>query len=463
MRSIRLAAGQQRAKPEIHDTLFLKVGTEESAISVAQFKHRRRARWWIGGGAVALLLVGLWLADSILLPIVVRQKFAASLENLSGGPVSFHLDHTSLWGSQFSRVRVAGLEVPLLSVAYQPWAVIRGHLDSIDVIGARITVNGDDPGLPGTSGAKPTQGSSAATGSGSLPFKTINLSSCLLVLKAKGKELQTSFDASLSPSVGGASSVDLTGNVLNTPLKLSGSFDAAHHTADLALKADGLEVAAIMAVLPPISGLESIHAGGTLSINGHYILGPRGQGISASLNGVNGWLAARAAGRVVVARQIKVQISGDLGNSFQIDSLNAEITSPILALDQNFTAAATFHVRSTSDHQFNFDLNLDSPQFDLELDKGNVMGLLNAAEQIQIASDIRIRGYVPPSLSDTLLRKGIDVSELGRGLLVGKVKAQLPGIRNADRQAWRGELSAGNLSLARTASIDDRGNIGRSA
>src|SRR5438876_9442784 len=87
----------------------------------------------------AVILCILLLAQLFLLPLVVRRQVKTSLEALGLTDVRFVVQHASIWGAEISDLS-AGEEgrarVGRVIVAYSPWEVICGRLDSIVIGGA---------------------------------------------------------------------------------------------------------------------------------------------------------------------------------------------------------------------------------------------------------------------------------------------------------------------------------------
>ena len=211
-----------------------------------------------------------------------------------------------MWGSQFSAIRIGQIKVPLLAARYNPLTVIGGHLDSIEAIGARIQIDSGTESMFSRPKSAPSE-KRASSGGKALPFKRVILSSCTLVVGTSDRQVEIPFDGELNPSPAGGSRIVFTANVLNRTFRIQGTLDPARSLADLTADANDLEVASILAALPPTDLLNSVHAGGRIALHGEYRLSDKTQSLSAGAKLSDGWLAARAAGRVVVARPIAVR------------------------------------------------------------------------------------------------------------------------------------------------------------
>ncbi len=411
---------------------------------------KRYPRWskWLGAAALLLLLV-LWLANAFLLPAIVRAKFAATLGQLNAGPVSFRLDHASLWASGFSDVRVGDIHVPAMDVRYRPLTVIGGNLDSIDIVGAQIRVDLDHrTSLLGSSTAS---SGTARKPAGALPFQRVGLSTCILVVQHAGREAQFPFGGQLTTAPEGGSKIQFKAILFNTPLDIQGVFDPARRSADLTATSDGLEVASVLAVLPQPRGMESVHAGGQLGLRVNYHLRDGAQRTTASVKVSDGWLAARTAGQLIVARPVELSVNTALDRDFHPAELDVALTAANVALNGNVSAALDVRARRVSPEKTSFTVALNNPQWSLRLSDGNFTGLLNGAAQISASATCSASGRMPPSASDALLRQGIDVNALGRGELNGKLTARLPGTAKASASDWHVDLADGQFTLGRGA------------
>lgn len=411
----------------------------------------KRKKWirWAAGGIAALLVLA-WLANLILLPLIVRSKFDATLRQLDAGTVSFNLDHASLWGSQFSAIRVGQIEVPLLSVRYRPLKVIGGNLDSIEVVGARIQL---DSGIESMFSPPKSAHSEkpASSGGKALPFKRVLLSSCILVVGGADRQVEIPFGGELNPSPDGASRIVFTASVFNRSLHVEGTFDPARRLANLTADADGLEVASILAELPQTAALNSIHAGGRIALHGDYQLNDKTQILHANAKLTDGWLAARAAGRVLVARPVAMRIDTSLGDDLRPTKLEATLDTPSVSVDRNAAVSLKFHVQETSPQKLGFDLAFGNSVWGGQLNAGQVAGLLDHGSQLTISTACRGWGHLPQSASDALLRAGISVDELGRATLAGNLSARLSGLSGTANHDWHVDLSDGQLALERGA------------
>lgn len=411
--------------------------------------NKRRWIRWAAGGVLALFLLAL-LADLILLPLIVKSKFDATLKELDAGDVSFHLDHASLWGSQFSAIRVGQIEVPLLSARYRPLTVIGGHLDSIEAVGARIQIDPGTESIFSKSKSKTSEKSGSSAGK-TLPFKRVLLSSCILVVGTAEHQVEIPFDGELNPSPNGGSRIVFTANVFNRSLRVEGTMDPTRGVANLTGDADGLEVASILAALPQSGVLKSVNAGGRIALHGEYQLSEKGQSFSASAKLSDGWMAARAAGRVLVARPVALQIETLLDKDWHPAKFEATLDSPSVSIDRNVTVALKFHAHQDSPRKMVFGLNVGNSVWGAELDAGQISGLLDRAPLLNISSACRGWGHLPQSASDALLRAGISVDGLGRATLAGNFSARLPGLSGSTSQDWHVDFSEGRVVLERGA------------
>ncbi len=409
---------------------------------------RRWIRWAVYTiGTVVLLAL---LADLILLPLIVKSKFDATLQELDAGAVSFNLDHASLWGSQFSAIRVGQIEVPLLSVRYRPQTVIGGHLDSIEVVGARIRVNPATESM--FSRSEPaSSGKPASSTHNALPFKRVVLSSCILVVGTDAHEVEVPFGGELNPSADGGSRIAFTASVFNRPLRIKGVFDPARPMADLTADVDDLEVASILAALPQAGALESFNAGGRITLHGDFKLNDKTQALVASAQLSAGWVAARGGGRVLVARPFALQIDTALGADWRPTKLDATLNAPNVSLDRNAVLALKFHANATALQTMLFSLEVGNSVWGVQLNSGQITGLLDHGPQLQISTACRGWGHLPQSASDALLRAGINVDGLGPAMLNGKLSARLPGLSGAASRDWHVDFSDGQVALERGA------------
>jgi hypothetical protein len=245
---------------------------EVSVQSESEAPARRRfAHWlpisWIGLRRwrrlmliIAALIGVIWIAEATILPWIVQHEVAKILASLGFANTSFTVSDVSLTRAVVSQIAGGQQDDPSIDavvVRYSPFAVIRGHLNDIELSGARVVVDADRREIilgravavqPVQSSAPPP--SAPAT---SHPFTRIGFRACNLVLRSNGRDYWIPFSGAIQNAGGAKLKFDITAYANGATVALAGQTDSGGN-ADLSLSAAKLDLAAICSAASNLIG-----------------------------------------------------------------------------------------------------------------------------------------------------------------------------------------------------------------
>src|SRR4051812_16753867 len=203
-------------------------------------KSRRHTRLLLRTIKLALVAIAiLLLAQLLLLPSIVRRQVSQALHGLGLQNVAFDIQSASPWGAEISDIRSTDSDrarINRVSVRYSPFAVMFGHLQSIQIAGADIDVRMKSGVLdlgPLAQLHSSSSSDSASSAGASIPFQRITLLSSVLRLTWDDRQLQLPIQGSLAVTHTGTLDVDISTFFAGSDIPITGTIDSARSSLTL--------------------------------------------------------------------------------------------------------------------------------------------------------------------------------------------------------------------------------------
>ncbi len=241
------------------------------------------------------MVVGVWLLQWLVLPVIARRQIASILSGIGLSGAQFEVREVTLFGARVTGITAGegGFRVGRVSVTYQPWGVIAGHVDTVDIAGAELQAKIKDgrfemgwldqsPG--GTSATHPVESHAKK---GKLPFRQINLRSCALVIDLEGRELYLPIQGEVR-SEGEGGRIELRAYAQSALIELNGELDSSSNLVWLTASARGLELSSLLSATPR-AAVAFGHFGGLVDMTADYHRDGPGATLTATANLRNAW------------------------------------------------------------------------------------------------------------------------------------------------------------------------------
>lgn len=411
-----------------------------------------RARRWLRRGlkvGVVAAAVG-WLAQSVLLPWLVRDKVTEALAGLGFADSRFEVRSASFWGTRLADLTAAGgdLRVGTLDVSYRPLSAASGELDVIRIGGAEIRLTIRDGrtnlGLPASSDRPSTN--TAPTADATLPFRRLEVAASSLRVDWDGREFWLPVSGAVENRGNGAAKLKLDSFAFGSPLTIAGTVDVQRGTSRVTADAGQVDLATLLASVPSTLGPLPVRAGGRAAVR---VVHDRSAGGAATTTAAfepdGAWLTADAGGHAVAIEGLSLCSEVVLDDAFQVTALSGRGTVGAMRVggEEVRDVALAF---GSDGPAVRFESSARGETWRVEQLSGTVTGLLGARppSEVRLGAELAGAARLPPAAERKLNAAGVDAAGLG------EARVQIEATGTARRRAdggWRWEATVPKLQL----------------
>lgn len=229
----------------------------------------RRRRWIIGllCSAIGLLLIG-WLLLIFALPFIIEKQIASLFRKAGFENAKFELQSASLWKTNLATISAGKdewLKIGNVAIEYSPVEVFNGDISSVRIRDAKLIVSLDDL-MSGNSDSN-----SGSSFNARIPIASIEMQSCVLVLKRGDMLMELPLDGTLLRTPSGTSQLNVRATHDGASIAIAGTIDpTSNGKADVTADASGMHLAAIVSLLPDDLRKNFSSAAGTIDLKAEH-------------------------------------------------------------------------------------------------------------------------------------------------------------------------------------------------